>query len=201
MMSSLKEYENNYNICFSDFLEFPNYFVETGSFFGDSISWALDNQFKKIYSVDIDRNCYNICKDRFANDLAVSLFCDTSVNFLKNLKVSEDVLFWLDAHIHSHDSKLVGNSENYKFPILEELSLLKNYKSSIMVLDDIKPKSLEIYGISKDEIIAKLYEINPNYTILFGINSFLWIAVPEEKLKGNINEYKKIFTIDRKPSR
>lgn len=65
-----------------------NVLFETGMHKGEGIQRALDCGFEKIFSVDIDKRCIDICTSRFKHNKNVSLLFNSSDLCLK--EISED---------------------------------------------------------------------------------------------------------------
>jgi hypothetical protein len=86
----------------------PN-FVETGTYQGEAIKYALAVGFRTVYSVELSPHWYDFNKRQFAGDARIHLIHGDSAWFLwdaiKNLK--ERITFWLDAHQCS-DLKVPG---------------------------------------------------------------------------------------------
>jgi len=138
-----EKYKNEYNI-----------FFESGTHKGDSVKTALDLNFKKIFSVEINQDYYLECFDKFIDEIrdgkVYLFFGDSNIWIERMLKlVNEPCLFWLDGHPDGID----GN------PIWGELEEIKNHhiKTHTIIIDDVP-----IYFREKD-LEDKLLEINSNY--------------------------------------
>lgn len=112
-----------------------NVFVETGTYFGDTLS-LLKNCFKKLYSIEISKDIYNVVLIRFMFSKHISLLNGDSVECLNKILVNihEPVLFWLDAHYSAGiTGKGLGNT-----PIENELIVIKKYfiHGSVIAIDD-----------------------------------------------------------------
>tara|TARA_R100001509_G_scaffold116380_1_gene71219 strand:+ start:2356 stop:3111 length:756 start_codon:yes stop_codon:yes gene_type:complete len=71
MSDTKKQYQNKSVLNRLPILKettFPDTFIESGSYLGDSIEWALEHGFDKIYSVDIDDTFTIHCDTRFNKD-------------------------------------------------------------------------------------------------------------------------------------
>mgnify|MGYP003113064122 CR=1 FL=1 len=183
MMSKL----NNLSILKETTL--PDTFIESGSYLGDSIEWALQNGFDNIYSVDIDKKFIVHCYSRFCTesdsgkykDKRINLYHNSSVDFFVRNEVidvmkNQDCLYFLDAHIHSHKGRDTYTEEGQEFPILKELNIIKKHatKTSIIIVDDID--GFEQYGIDGNEIDNILHEINPEY--IKYEQGGMWLYIP-----------------------
>ena len=123
-------------------------FVETGCFYGDSLTFARDRGFAKLYSCDIDLEMINHCQNRLGND--VELFHGDSktffINLLPKLDPAENVMFFLDAHLPGFD-KTQGTSgvadvdANLNFPLQEEIKMIhmaRRTQSDVIIVDDLR---------------------------------------------------------------
>lgn len=142
-----EKYKNEYNI-----------FFESGTHKGDSVKIALDLNFKKIFSVEINQDYYLECFNKFVDEIrngkVYLFFGDSNVWMELMLKlVNEPCLFWLDGHPDGID----GN------PIWGELEEIKKHhiKTHTIIIDDVP-----IYFREKD-LKDKLLEINPNYSFSY----------------------------------
>lgn len=121
-------------------------FVETGCFRGNSLAHALNLDFGRFYSCDIDEEMINYCINRF-NKTNLYIHHGTSVDFLKQqVSLFNDVssiMFYLDAHLPEHDKSsgkiLTDNVLN--FPLEEELTIINNLRSNkkdVIIIDDLR---------------------------------------------------------------
>ncbi|MBS0605120.1 MAG: hypothetical protein JSS60_08835 [Verrucomicrobia bacterium] len=145
-----------------------NCFVETGSFNGDGIQKALDAGFEYVYSIELSEKYHNICKKRFQHNPNVSLLFGDSAHVLGPLmhEIHEPVTFWLDGHCMLLDT---AKGETMT-PLLKELEAIKNHpiKTHTILIDDIRLLGTWILdNIPLNAVIAKLKEINPEYTIAY----------------------------------
>ena len=119
-------------------------FVETGCFRGAGLSFALNAEFKTIYSCDIDKEMVDICERNFSE---ANIWHTDSITFLKELLPSLDntssIFFFLDAHLPEHDKNNGGvilDSE-FNFPLEEELDIIYSYrkdKRDAILCDDLR---------------------------------------------------------------
>jgi len=144
-------------------------FVETGTFVGDGIQRALDAGFEEIHSVDIDPIAIRDAKNRFKDNSKVNIYTKDSSRELKDILVHirEPVTFWLDAHngFPDPEAKDVKNT-----PLLEELEQIKNHpiKTHTILIDDMHCCETLLFDfLTRDQIVAKVLEINPAYRIKF----------------------------------
>lgn len=144
-------------------------FVETGTFGGDGIQHALNAGFTEIHSVDIDAIAIKDSKNRFADNANVNIYLKDSSCELGDVlaQIHEPATFWLDAHNGFPDPDAVGVKNT---PLLEELEQIKHHhiKTHTILIDDLHCcKTLLFDFLTQEQIIAKVMEINPNYTIDF----------------------------------
>jgi len=169
---------------------FKNYinpvFFETGSYFGDSIQFALDSGFKEIYSIELSEYHYNYCVDRFKNNKNVNIiFGDSCEKLFDSIKdINTDITFWLDGHYSCGDTAL----GKYWAPLIQELEQIKKHKlnNHTILIDDMQywtDQYIDKHGFNKNDLIKELYEINSNYNI-----SFIDGAVENDILVCKINK-------------
>lgn len=151
------------------FRQFPNAcFVETGSYLGEGIQWALDAGFSQIISIELEPSLHEYCKKQFSQFQSVHLVHgDTSFVLHDVIKdIHTPITFWLDAH-YSGISTAKGNSYS---PILLELEAIKMHpiKNHTILIDDVRLMgTYEFDFVTLDQIINKIKDINPNYQLSF----------------------------------
>jgi hypothetical protein len=164
-----KEHKGNHNI-----------FVETGSCKGDGIDLAMQADYRRIFSMDIDGANVAHCQERFglipddenkqpARNGHISVTCaDSAIGLLKMMKyVNEPALIWLDAHSQLFDDEPV--TEN-PFPLLKELEQLRKHpiRSHTILIDDILILTHpDVTGWNKETIENALLMINPAYKLTY----------------------------------
>jgi hypothetical protein len=143
---------------FSKYKQNHNIFFESGTHHGFSVQIALDLEFSKIISVEIEQEYFLECFDKFTsyiNEGRIHLFYgDSNVWMDRMLKlVEEPALFWLDGH----PDGVSGD------PLWEELEAIKKHsiKNHTIIVDDIP-----VYFNSK-QVEDKILEINPNYQFIY----------------------------------
>jgi hypothetical protein len=115
-------------------------FIETGCYLGEGLD-AAQGHFSNYYSCDISLKYFEHCRRRFPS---VKLSYSTSDWFLLRLLYTlyEPSLFWLDAHYPAQYDKSVIESEEIRFPLLDELYLIKRFKHfyeyDIIICDDLR---------------------------------------------------------------
>ena len=107
-------------------------FFETGTHKGDSVQDAYDLGFKRIISIEINKDFYNHCMERFQPLDAweqIKLFLgDSKDNTPKLIQewVNDKAMFWIDAH---------ENGSSYKEDI--EAILQHERNDHVIIVDDI----------------------------------------------------------------
>jgi len=138
-------------------------FIETGSYLGDGIQQAIDAGFKKIYSIELSRNFYTHCCDRFEKNEIVHCICGDSGEKLFEVmeEQNEQITFWLDGHYSGGDTAI--GPENT--PLLRELEAIKRHpiKTHTILIDDLRGWIRELRGFDTLDLMKKILEINPDY--------------------------------------
>lgn len=116
--------KNTYNV---------NHFVETGTFHGDTSSWA-SQYFKSVDTIEFSEILYSQTKGSFENINNINfIFGDSRIELKKIVsKATEPILFWLDAHWCSGDSY----GKNDQCPLLEELKIINSSSFNHFILID-----------------------------------------------------------------
>jgi hypothetical protein len=110
-------------------------FIETGTYKGDGVRFALSKPFEKIISIEINPEFYNKAKETFADPRLVLILGD-SLQQLEPVAAltltREPALWWLDAHL--------GTKEN-PYPLEKELKIIKNFRDisgDVFIMDDLR---------------------------------------------------------------
>jgi predicted O-methyltransferase YrrM len=118
-------------------------FVETGTFLGrttDFLAHTARAHQAQVYSCEIDDRHYAIARRAVGNRRNVHLHHGNSVDYLRSLsgELSQAVNFvYLDAHWHDY------------LPLRDELSILKGWKNTVVMIDDFKVPSDDRFGWDK----------------------------------------------------
>jgi hypothetical protein len=124
-------------------------YFETGTGKGVCLSHALNFDFEKFYSVDLDEELVNDAKNRFVG-YPLTLINDYSSKALEQYVptlTQEPVFFFLDAHFPGADFHKMSYEESirtYKeeaFPLHSELQSIKksrNTDKDVFLIDDFK---------------------------------------------------------------
>jgi len=152
-----------YNI-FNKYLN--EYFVETGSFNGGGISWALDSGFKNVVSIELSELYYNKCKELYKTKDNVFLYLGDSSIILGDIirSINTPMTFWLDGHYSGGDTAI----GKYNSPLMQELDIIKDHpiKTHTILIDDMRCWN-DLHEFNKNDILNKLEEINKDYEITY----------------------------------
>lgn len=121
----IKKYQNKHK---------TNVLIETGTYIGEMVN-AQKNNFKSIFSIEIQPELFEAAKKRFKNNKNIHIMLGDSGLMLQTLvpSLNEKGLFWLDGH---YSGGITGMS-NTECPIFNELSaIFENNKNHIIVIDD-----------------------------------------------------------------
>lgn len=127
-----------------------NVLVETGTYKGDSVKYAISHGLETIHSIEIDpslyiENCYKF--SMFEN---VFIHYGSSHEIIPSLlphivPPERPIIFWLDAHFPFADSgKKSYNFENdslRRMPILSEIesiASIRPLKNDVIIVDDLR---------------------------------------------------------------
>lgn len=119
-------------------------FVETGTFFGDTVEY-FKNSFEKVISIELAEDLAKKAQERFAGDANVAILQGDSGQILKQILpgIREPVLFWLDGHYSSEffvGEQLIKTARTDKdTPIEEELNtILASPLKHVILIDDAR---------------------------------------------------------------
>jgi len=151
------------------FSHYPNkYFVETGTYRGEGVRKALSAGFKDVYSIELSPYYYKLCVGMFAKQKNVHLYFGDSAKELVTIiqQLNAPITFWLDGHCS------MGNTArgDTMTPLMKELEAIKRHpiKTHTILIDDVRQfGTADFDWLSKDEVIKKIMEINPSYTIKY----------------------------------
>lgn len=115
------------------------FFVETGTFEGDSLAIAAA-KFPKCYSVEASEFYFEQAKTRFAGQDNVRLFHSASPDFIKvhvaQLQ-AQPTFYWLDAHWCGGSNETAGFEA--QCPLIDEIKAIGTLpEHSIIVIDDAR---------------------------------------------------------------
>lgn len=166
-------------------------FIETGTYFGETVKRALKAGFEKIYSIEINKEFYENLLIKFEKEIKtgrVNLILGDSYECLPELlkNINCKATFWLDAHPMGKAIKAIK-----AVPLIEELDAIAKHtiNTHTILIDDVRlfSNSPRWSDIQFDRIIIKLKNINKDYSISYetGIikNDVLVAKTFKEKIK------------------
>ena len=146
-----------------------NVFIETGTHLGNTVETARKAGFKKIYTIELSDNFYNLARKKFKPYPSIKCIHEDSSAKIKEVlaELDEKAVFWLDGHWSMGDTACGEKS----VPLYEELESIANHhiKNHIILIDDIRllgDKSEKVDGwhdMSVKEVKKRLLNINPDY--------------------------------------
>ena len=138
--------------------------IETGTYLGDTI-YALQNRFKKIYSVELDPALADAAQKRFAKARHIVIYEGDSGIILPSIlkNISEPCLFWLDAH-YSEGITARGTIDT---PVAKELEAILSHpiKNHVILIDDARYFSGTDGYPTIDKLVSYVRERNQNYAV------------------------------------
>jgi len=146
-------------------------FIETGTYHGDTVAVAMDFGFQTIHSIEINYQLFKQCQQRFKHNDCIKIHCGDSPDVLQKIlqKITARCTFWLDAHrsfsLHTPGSNVYGPN-----PLIQELDAiaLSPRKDHVIFIDDCRLFDTESWNfLSKQSIVDRILEINPNYKITY----------------------------------
>lgn len=122
----------------------PKYFIETGTFLGDTVEY-FKNKIDFIFSIELSEELADKAKKRFSNDKNVTIVQGDSSIELKSLlnNIKEPVLFWLDWHYSSEfflKNEFIKTAKgDSNTPIVKELEIiLSSTVAAVILIDDAR---------------------------------------------------------------
>jgi hypothetical protein len=158
------------DIDFSDYRDFANIFIETGTCFGRTVDLALNAGYEHIRSVELHPHWFEVSRKKFAENPKVKLYFGKSTDLLPEMlsDITDRCVFWLDAHPSGDHtaghSDVVENGTASEFfqdnIIKKELSIVLAHRNDHVICIDDQNAGHEDETMGYVEIIAKA---NPNY--------------------------------------
>tara|TARA_B100002019_G_scaffold290153_1_gene307223 strand:+ start:721 stop:1353 length:633 start_codon:yes stop_codon:yes gene_type:complete len=139
----LEDYMDKYNL---------EYYFETGTGQAEALSHAVNYNFKKCYTVDIDEEMvelsYNKLKHRAAADIEFLIGKSTDIldEYVPQLPKESPTLFFLDAHFPGADFQKCTYEESIRehmqdaFPLEEEVNTILKHRDvskDVFIIDDL----------------------------------------------------------------
>ncbi|MFH0846041.1 MAG: hypothetical protein V1851_01425 [Patescibacteria group bacterium] len=155
-------------------------FIETGTFLGETVE-ALKNKFKKLISIELDKDLYKKSKEKFIYNTHITILQGDSSDILKVVTPTlyQPTLFWLDGHY----SGGITARGNLNTPILKELEIILNHriKNHIILIDDARCFTGENEYPTVKELFSFIKKINSN--INFKVSNDIIRIVPCDNIK------------------
>jgi hypothetical protein len=142
-------------------------FVETGTYYGDTVNLALSQNYKSIHTIELDPTLCERARRLFEEKDNVQVWLGDSIHCLRDVLtiLDETATFWLDAHASGN----MPGGESGGSPVLDELNLIKNHhiKNHTIFIDDRRLFGSSEWSFVKEEnAIDIIKSINPNYEII-----------------------------------
>lgn len=114
-----------------------NYFVETGTYMGETILRFIDD-FEKLYTIELSNHFYDdFNKKNYNRDKLKSILGDSSEKIKEVInEINDKTIFFLDGHFSS-----CGTAQGAKdVPLCEELKNINDYFNyeAIIIIDDLR---------------------------------------------------------------
>lgn len=122
-------------------------FFETGTWKGDSVAYATQFDFDKIFSSEIVPDIAKRASSRFSGDKRITIINENSVRALEDYikEIAGNCIFWLDAHFPGSEEGLNGyndeKNEVLKYPLHKELEVIANKRkgyNDVILIDDLR---------------------------------------------------------------
>lgn len=117
-------------------------FIETGTYLGAGLDYALNYPWKRMASCELLRTYYYQAKSKYNS---VDIYHSKSTDFLREIlpTISKDekIVFWLDAHLPGLYSDLKIDDLNTIFPLEEELNIIYQHRKDckdLILCDDLR---------------------------------------------------------------
>ena len=135
-------------------------FIETGTSEGRGCDLGVELGFDEVRSVEADDSLYSQCFELFKDDKKIKLYHGYSQDKLSEMisDINHECTFWLDAHNRG------------SCPVLMELDVIKTHpiKTHTILIDDMHSFDMGwLEGITRDDLISKLKEINGDYVFSY----------------------------------
>ncbi len=110
-------------------------FVETGTYYGTTASWAAQH-FRKIITIEVDPEISRETAKRLQTTPNIEFLVGNSGALLPQVieKLGEPALFWLDGHYSGPGT----GGEGFECPLMDELAALTKAKDPIILIDDAR---------------------------------------------------------------
>jgi len=158
----------------SDFKQYSDFYIESGSCMGESIKRALQGEFQNIQSVEIHEPYYDFCMDQYGTNEKVTLYLGDTVQVLPMMLEKtgdQKAVIFLDAHpagsgTATHDD-LIKNGKKSEFLqdtiLKKELAMILAHRNDhVILIDDQNGANGE-----NKKYIKMIKKVNPGYKFYF----------------------------------
>lgn len=154
------------------------YFVETGTFRGDTPS-ALRHSFEHLWTIELDDTLFAAAKQRLSPYSNITSLHGDSSHVLSEIvpKLDKPTLFWLDGH-YSGEGTATGV---VAAPLLEELQIIERspIRGHVVAIDDSSDFCQRDGNERLSSILKQLEVIDPKFKFYFDYD--ILFALPQEK--------------------
>ena len=160
-------------------------FVETGTYYGEGVSAAIEAGFNKIISIEVSKSICESSQEKFKDFKNVQIFNGDSTKSLWGLieNIDERITFLLDAHNLSWSDDTKNRKDLVEFPIEHELKIISKHprKDHTILIDDVR--LFKSHFKTSVECISKLLlSINPEYNISFEAGIVMYGKIKEDEV-------------------
>lgn len=152
-----------YHRLFNDYIDDVDVFIETGTYQGGAVDYALSRGIKEVHTVEFNMDFYESLVKKYDGDKRVNLYHGSSSEVMPQIMsvVNKRALIWLDAH----DTFGTGGG----VPTVDELLVIMNHEinNHTILIDDIP-----MYFGNGEAVRKLLLAINPAYEISMVENDF-----------------------------
>ena len=146
-------------------------FVETGTYKGATVDTVLEMGIKDVRTIEGSPSYFAYCRDKYNTEKNVQLHYGSSRFILFDVckDIDKDIVFWLDAHYSGEVCMREDGLERPFCPLYEELEQIKklNKNTHTIMIDDIRDVRNGYMGVTVDEILKRIKDINPDYKIYY----------------------------------
>lgn len=165
------------------------YFVETGTFKGDSSIWAAQ-YFEKVYTIEIDETLHKNASTRSDAPKNITFVLGNSKDQLANIvrEIDAPALYWLDGHWC-----MGAGGKDHECPLEDELKAIQPRQDSVILIDDARcflgklppPHNAEDWP-RIDDVFKLFFELFPQHQVT--IIQDVIVAFPES-MQQEVDKY------------
>ena len=158
------------------FQKYPNrFFVETGTFQGKGLAFAVSCDFEKFFSIEVCKINYDNCCKKFQHEIAdgkLELFLGASEDVLWDVikDIDEPITFWLDAHYSGKTKAYVTGKSDVNSPLFREINVIAKHpiKTHTIMVDDRRDFGTNNFNfVTEKQVVDAIKSINPKYEISY----------------------------------